>query len=121
MTANPTPTPTMEAIRWDPSAETFFRLTLDPCGRILARRDLELSEKVAALRNPFLTRTTSIKRRAVGGLLDRAGLLLWPDPAGARGDPATLSRGFLAGGATPDIAGTAERLGVETRAVQVLA
>ncbi|GJD78509.1 hypothetical protein [Methylobacterium gregans] len=109
------------AIRWDPAAETFMRLTLDPCGRILARRDLEPVEKAAALRCLFLTHTTTAQRRAVGGLLDRAGLLLRPQPAGRQGDPTALSRRFLAGGATPDIVAWAERLDVEARAILVLA
>lgn len=69
----------------------------------------------------FLTRTTTAERRAVGCLLDRAGLLLRPDPAGARDDPTALSRRFLAGGATLAIAGLPQRLAVEVRAVLVLA
>lgn len=121
MTAILTPMPTTEAIRWDPHAEAFLRLTLDPCGRILARRDLEPAAKAAALRHLFLARTTTAQRRAVGGLLDGAGLLLRPDPAGCREDATALTRRFLAGGATPAVAGMALHLDVEVRAVLVLA
>lgn len=121
MTASLTPTPTTEAIRWDPHAEAFVRLTLDPCGRILARRDLEPVEKRAALRHLFLVRTTTAQRRAVAVLLDHAGLLLRPGPAGSREGAAALSRRFLAGGTVPAVAGMALRLDVEIRAVLILA
>ncbi|MET3413032.1 hypothetical protein [Methylobacterium sp. 1030] len=122
MTASVMPTPAAtEAIRWDAEAEAFLRLTLAPCGRILARRDLEPVEKRAALRHLFLTRTTTMQRRAVGRLLDRAGLLLRPEPSACRGDAAALSRRFLAGAAHSDLIAFVERLGIETRPVLVLA
>ncbi len=121
MSASPMATTTTEAIRWDPAAAAFVRLTLDPCGRILARRDLEPADKRATLRHLFLTRTTTAQRRAVGALLDRAGLLLRREPVACRDDPAALSRRFLAGGADPGIVVLAEHLGVEADAILVLA
>ena len=109
------------AVSWDPEAEAFVRLVLDPCRRILARRDLDPVEKRAAIRHLLLTRTTAAQRRAIGRLLDRAGLLLRPEPGGSRGDPAALSRRFLAGAASPDVARFVETLHIQMRAVLVLA
>lgn len=121
MPASLTPTPTTEAIRWDPHADAFVRLTLDPCGRILARRDLEPAAKRAALRHLVLTRTTIEQRQAAGALFRQAGLFLVPEQAKARTEATSLTQRFLSGGADPAIAGMVERLGLEVRAVLVLA
>ncbi|GJD43783.1 hypothetical protein AFCDBAGC_1638 [Methylobacterium cerastii] len=121
MPASLKPTPTVEAIRWDPHADAFVRLTLGICGRILARHDLEPAEKRAALRHLFLDRTTTEQRRAAGALFGQTGLLLGPEPSGNRTEAAVLTQRFLAGGADPAVSGMAERLDLEVRAVLVLA
>lgn len=108
-----------QAIRWDPAAEVFVRLTLDPCGRILARADLEPVEKRVALRH-VLARTTRYQRQAIARLFMRVGLPLGAAAASSC-TAKELNQRFQSAAMAPDIAAFAECLEVEIRSVLVLA
>jgi hypothetical protein len=81
--------PVREAIVYDAAAGMFVRVTVDAAGRILARSDLDPSEKRATLRRLFATRTTRVQQDAFVRAIDRLGLLVVLAPRADDARPVT--------------------------------
>ena len=113
------------ALAWDPAAERFVRLTIAATGRILARSDLEPTERRAVLRCLMATRTQVDEQRAFALLLNRFKLVAGSKivlPPGERTPVVEiLSRRFSAGFTMPDVRAFAECMEIGLHTLLVLA
>lgn len=80
--------PARTDVVFDPVSAGFVRVTIDAAGRVLARADLDPSEKRAVLRRLFATRSPSNQREAFVRSIHRAGLLFVLSPSGVETEAA---------------------------------
>ncbi len=119
------PDPGTVALAWDPAVERFVRLTISMTGCILARADLEPTERRSVLRCLIATRTQVDEQRAIAAFLGRLDLvagaaIALPDP---ERPPVVelLSKRFAGGFTMPDIEAFCDYMEIGIRSMLVLA
>ncbi len=113
------------AVYWDPAVERFVRLTVSATGRILARAELEPTERRSVLRYLIATRTQVEEQRAMAVFLGRLGLVAGAAIALPDADRPpvveALTRRFAGGFTMPDVERFANYMEIGIRSMLVLA